>query len=168
MNQVDSPYQGTFGWLFDPSVRFEAWLCGLLPRESKNSPNNSIFWIQGKPGSGKSTLMKYALNHSKTLQHLWSAIPEPWTLISFFFHDRGSTIQKTVNGLLQEILFQLLKHYPELLKFVAAVRLRAIVEAWPNDDSCRKFQMGSDLSTLTLQAVRRALRLRSSHTEWSL
>jgi hypothetical protein len=73
--------------------------------------------------------MKYALNHSKTLQALWAATPEPWSLIAFFFHGRGSSIKKTVDGLLEEILFQLLGQYPALLEFVVATRLREIIDA---------------------------------------
>jgi hypothetical protein len=118
MIQVDAPYQDAFKWIFDSSVKFETWLRGQLPRWSSELSSESIFWIQGKSGSGKSTLMKYALNHPKTAQRLWSTVPEPWILIPFFFYDRGSTVQRTVNGLLEEILLQLLKHYLEMLKYI--------------------------------------------------
>ncbi|MCJ1358086.1 MAG: hypothetical protein MMC33_008084 [Icmadophila ericetorum] len=39
-------------------------------------------------------------------------------LIPFFFHDRGSSIQKTVDGLLQELLYQILNSYQDLIGFV--------------------------------------------------
>jgi hypothetical protein len=70
--------------------------------------------------------MKYASTHNETRSLLDSTPATPWTLITFFFHDRGSAIQKTVDGLLQEILYQLLKAYPELVQFLVPIRIQAI------------------------------------------
>ena len=36
-----------------------------------------------------------------------------WSLLGFFFHDRGSVAQKTLRGMLQELLYQILSHIPE-------------------------------------------------------
>ena len=51
----------TFEWLFNKKVGFADWLL---------SDNNQAFWIQGKPGSGKSTLMKFAMRHPKMTVYL--------------------------------------------------------------------------------------------------
>jgi hypothetical protein len=81
IEQVDRAEKHTVEWLFkETKLGFESWLkagCG-------------IYWIRGKPASGKSTLMKMA----------------------FFFHDRGSEIQKSFDGLLHSILYQLLSDLP--------------------------------------------------------
>ena len=63
---VDSPYKGTFEWLFDfngnspESTRFTEWLLA----------GDGIFHICGKLGSGKSTLMKKLCEHSWTRSEL--------------------------------------------------------------------------------------------------
>ena len=113
VDQVGKPYEGTFHWLFDPQVGFWGWLSG--PRQA-GTP--IFFWIQGKPGSGKSTLMKYALAQKETRELLALADPGNWHLIPFFFHDRGSSIQKSVTGLLQELLYRLVEANEKLLAFI--------------------------------------------------
>lgn len=107
----------TFAWLFGDTVPFQDWLQQREP----------IFWIHGKPGSAKSTLMKYALLHPKTQELLQKSHQGLWTLIPFFFSDRGSSIQKTVDGLLQELLYQLLCHYEDLIELVISSSLRSIL-----------------------------------------
>ena len=113
VDQVGKPHEGTFNWLFDPEVGFQRWLSG--PQQA-GTP--IFFWIQGKPGSGKSTLMKYALAEKKTLEFLALADPGNWHLVPFFFHDRGSSIQKSVTGLLQELLYRLVEENEKLLAFI--------------------------------------------------
>ena len=113
VDQVGKPHEGTFNWLFNPEVGFRGWLSG--PQQA-GTP--IFFWIQGKPGSGKSTLMKYALAEKKTLEFLALANPGNWHLVPFFFHDRGSSIQKSVTGLLQELLYRLVEEDEKLLAFI--------------------------------------------------
>ncbi|EJP61221.1 Ankyrin repeat-containing protein [Beauveria bassiana ARSEF 2860] len=77
--------------------------------------DRGLLWIKGKPGSGKSTLVKYAKD----------AIPPAYdkeTLVfSFFFHGRGHELQKTPIGLFRCLLHQLLKcvpgAVPDLIKY---------------------------------------------------
>jgi len=106
---VREAYEKTFDWLYDPSVvSFSDWL-----RNSSDSIGR-LYWIQGKPGSGKSTLMKYAMKDPRTLELLGKESQPQWTFVAFFFHDRGSTIQKSLVGMLQEILDSILKQLPKL------------------------------------------------------
>jgi len=114
---VEKNHGYTFAWLFSDTVPFQDWLQQREP----------IFWIHGKPGSAKSTLMKYALLHPKTQELLQKSHQGLWTLIPFFFSDRGSSIQKTVDGLLQELLYQLLCHYEDLIDLVISSSLRSIL-----------------------------------------
>lgn len=113
VDQVGKPYEGTFNWLFDPQVGFRDWLSG-----PQHAGTPIFFWIQGKPGSGKSTLMKYVLAQKKTRELLVLADPGNWHLIPFFFHDRGSSIQKSVTGLLQELLYRLVEANKKLMAFI--------------------------------------------------
>lgn len=117
VRQVEKTHGHTFAWLFSDTVPFQDWLQQREP----------IFWIHGKPGAAKSTLMKYALLHPKTKKLLHKSHQGLWTLIPFFFSDRGSSIQKTVDGLLQELLYQLLSHYEDLMSLVVSTSLRSIL-----------------------------------------
>ena len=64
--------------------------------------------------------MKFALNQEKTRDLLAKADSGPWSIVPFFFHDRGSLIQKTIAGLLQEFLYGLIDTNNELLKAIPA------------------------------------------------
>ncbi|KAF3057002.1 hypothetical protein CFAM422_012486 [Trichoderma lentiforme] len=77
--------------------RFVQWL----------QSDERVFWIQGKPGAGKSTLMKFLLQHENTQKGVdkWS----PNTLIlSHFFWKPGNNLQKNFRGLLCSLTHQLL------------------------------------------------------------
>ncbi|KAI9707906.1 MAG: hypothetical protein M1820_004512 [Bogoriella megaspora] len=115
---VQPEHKSTFQWLYDPeATTFPNWLRG-----SNKAPEfgGSIYWIHGKPGSGKSTLMKFALRHADTK----SLLPNSgegntrWILPAFFFHDRGIGSQKSLQGMMKEILFQLLSEEPRLHYYV--------------------------------------------------
>ncbi|KAJ8128819.1 hypothetical protein O1611_g4813 [Lasiodiplodia mahajangana] len=113
---VVTPEQGTFEWIFtDPEavlrshprlkMTFPQWL------ESKDG----IFHICGKPGSGKSTLMKYIYRNpiTKDLLAKWSHGDE--LLMAFFFFWRhGTQEQKSMRGLIRGLLYQILYTAPKL------------------------------------------------------
>ena len=117
-HQIESAYGETYKWIFDGQSPYRQWLGTFT------SPENPLFWIQGKPGCGKSTLMKYAIENG-TREALKDIDTAPWSLIPFFFHDRGSAIQKSVDGLLQEILFRILLICPDLVRHVYKNRLQS-------------------------------------------
>jgi hypothetical protein len=107
---VEGTYGTTYSWLFKGKVGFEDWLSGKT-----QSP---VFWISGKPGSGKSTVMKFAMQHNETKRLLNLYDCSHWVIAGFFFHDRGSVIQKSMDGLLQEVLYQLFSQNPQLIRAV--------------------------------------------------
>lgn len=77
-----------------------------------------------QPGSGKSTLMKYASEHPDTIQHLsrWAASSRLY-LASFYFWNQGFDLQKTQIGLFQSLLYQILRSSPTLAKHITSDRL---------------------------------------------
>ena len=85
-----------------------------------------MYWIQGKPGSGKSTLMKFAMRDPRMTKLLASDGMEQWSLAAFFFHDRGSEKQKTLVGMLQEILRSILQQIPALSRYVIPAYLELV------------------------------------------
>jgi len=104
--QIDPVHSHTFSWVYDKkSIGFTDWL----------RKGTGIFWISGKPGSGKSTLMKLIHSDHRTAQLL-----RPWgsqcrkVTATFFFHHRGSALQKSFEGLLRGIISQLIEKEPDL------------------------------------------------------
>ena len=107
---IEPAHHKTYKWLFDDQVGFEDWL------EGKNPSN--IYWIQGKPGSGKSTVMKFAINHHLTRKLLSKYTDNFWVVSGFFFHDRGTTAQKSAEGFLREVLYQMIHHQKQLFVLI--------------------------------------------------
>ncbi|KAM0078407.1 hypothetical protein ACKRZS_009127 [Fusarium odoratissimum] len=98
-----------------------------------------IYWISGKPGSGKSTLMKFLLRDPRTLAAL-----EKWhedvVIVSHFFWKPGSSMQKSFKGLICSIAYQLLSHDPSLVglfnETIATFR-KSSPSDWDQDQLCK-------------------------------
>lgn len=117
-DSVHSAHQKTFSWIFDrppesdvPFSPFVEWLetgCGC-------------YWINGKAGSGKSTLMKYIYSNPGTTEALnkWAkSAGHDLGYASFFFWNLGSPLQKTQEGLLRSLLYEILRKRPYLISVV--------------------------------------------------
>ena len=69
--------------------------------------HHGFLWIKGKPGTGKSTLMKFAHAHArKTMKDK--------IITPFFFNARGEDLEKSTAGMYRSLLLQLLERTPEL------------------------------------------------------
>ncbi|KAI1271476.1 hypothetical protein F5Y07DRAFT_382883 [Xylaria sp. FL0933] len=75
--------------------------------DNKLGNHYGVLWIKGKPGSGKSTLMKSILSHARRSM-------KGTTIISFFFNFAGNELQKSAIGLYRSLLLQLLQERPDL------------------------------------------------------
>ncbi|KAN0072906.1 ankyrin repeat domain containing protein [Elaphomyces granulatus] len=81
------------------------WMC-----VEKLQDHHGFLWIKGKPGAGKSILMKFLFSNAKD-----SAKANPNTLvISFFFNARGDHLEKSTIGLYRSLLFQIFEKAPDL------------------------------------------------------
>ncbi|KAI0470737.1 hypothetical protein GGR56DRAFT_143317 [Xylariaceae sp. FL0804] len=120
---IPRPYEETYKWIFEPRTGtddtalwsdFTAWL---------QEPGNEIYWVTGKPGAGKSTLMKYVITHPKLRELLekWSAT-KPLVVASFYFWKAGTAIQRSQEGLLRTLLHQCLSQQPWLVPEVCPRR----------------------------------------------
>lgn len=117
--EIPTACKGTFNWIFDyNTTSFRAWL------ESESS--EGIYWISGKAGSGKSTLMKFISSHDRTRELLkeWSGEHE-LVVASYYFGSVGYSKQKTQEGLLQCLLFQIFRRRPDLIPLAAPDRWHA-------------------------------------------
>lgn len=107
---IPTAHRDTFEWLFDKhhkptmsssSSNFSEWI-----REE----DSSLYWITGKPGAGKSTLMKFIFQDSRLHDGLaeWAS-EKPLTAAAFYLWNSGSLVQMSYLGLLQSLLYQSLK-----------------------------------------------------------
>ncbi|KAI0381455.1 hypothetical protein F5Y04DRAFT_82180 [Hypomontagnella monticulosa] len=87
----------------------------------------SIFHIAGKPGAGKSTLMKFICENEETSEHLkkWSG-GKPVICAKAFLWKFGDDDQKNLTGLRTCLLHQILKSAPRLIPV-------AFPSAWGSD-----------------------------------
>lgn len=81
----------------------------------ENCDDGGFFWIQGKPGSGKSVLMKHLLTspQTKTILAAASADISKWHVVYFFFDFRASrSLANTTDGLFRSLLQQIVRVLP--------------------------------------------------------
>lgn len=111
-NSIPQAHQETFRWVFDGESTqqrsadwdsFADWLSG--------ADENNIYWATGKPGSGKSTLMKFMFNNTKTWENLkvWTH-DRPLMRAGFFFWNSGTVMQMSRMGLVQSLLHTSLEY----------------------------------------------------------
>lgn len=75
------------------------------------SSTDAIYWISGKPGSGKTTVVKYILADKRTKKYLDIWCPG-CAIVSHYFWLPGSPMQRNMEGLLCSLLYQLLEKNP--------------------------------------------------------
>ena len=116
-DQIQEAYGKTFDWIFaDDATCFKKWLLS----------GSGAFWVNGKAGSGKSTLMKFLAHHSETKQllHRWAG-NERLVFVTHFFWSSGLGTQKSRLGLLQSFVYQILRQCPELIPGASSRRWEA-------------------------------------------
>lgn len=102
---VEEPAAQTALWLFEqPS--YQDWF------NNRNQDKHCcLLWLKGKPGAGKSTLMKAAFQKAEAQQvqcGYWTA--------AFFFNAKGGDLEHSPLGLFRSLLYQLLPRYPSHLR----------------------------------------------------
>ncbi|OTA70031.1 hypothetical protein K449DRAFT_321145 [Hypoxylon sp. EC38] len=130
---VVEAHVATFRWIFDAEEQSRPWtdFCHWL------ESGQQLYWITGKAGSGKSTLMKFISQpipsgvsvgssdkKSRCTEYLlrW-AKDKPLLVASFYFWGSGRSIQTSKEGLYRTLLCQVLQACPEAIP-------RASPEAW--------------------------------------
>ncbi|KAF2446570.1 hypothetical protein P171DRAFT_357633, partial [Karstenula rhodostoma CBS 690.94] len=117
-NDVKDAHTKTFGWILEDSQpgsslsqqsNFKQWL------QSQDQAAN-VFWVSGKPGSGKSTLMKYLKDQPRLCEHLGTWLGDSTLIIvECFFWRHGDRVQRSIDGLLRSLLYHILKKCPKLV-----------------------------------------------------
>ncbi|KAK4210400.1 hypothetical protein QBC37DRAFT_403470 [Rhypophila decipiens] len=119
MEEVHEAADETFGWILEVAadtslgdsdeINFAKWLKNGL----------GVFHVTGKPGSGKSTLMKYIVDDPRTsglLAH-WAGVKK-LVISKFFLWRLGSREQKSFRGLTKGLLYSAVRSAPELIEFL--------------------------------------------------
>lgn len=102
----------TCAWVLRDSSTTKPW--SLFSKWLRDDAG--IYWVNGKAGSGKSTLMKLIWNHPRTTQLLAEWADNACLVrAAFFFWNSGEKIQSTQEGLFRSLLYQLCRRYPEFL-----------------------------------------------------
>lgn len=99
---IRSAMEKTCQWVLERR-EFKSWLCGDAADDG-----HKFLWIKGKPATGKSTMMKFLLNHVKETR-------KEAVVISFFFNARGDSLEKNIEGMYRSLLCQLLDIIPSLV-----------------------------------------------------
>lgn len=97
---IEHAYKETCQWLAATPEYLDWW------EPQKFHKHHGFLWIKGHPGTGKSTIMKVALEGISKLNSI--------QCISFFFHARGTDLQKSTTGMYRSLLWQLVKKLPHL------------------------------------------------------
>ena len=106
---VENAHSKTCGWLLD-RPEYTEWLAARF------SDPRGFLWVKGKPGVGKSTIMKFLLSRvQKTLQG------DKNIILHFFFNARGTELEKSIIGMYRSVLVQLLRAAPHTIVVLHSV-----------------------------------------------
>ena len=92
---VEDAATNTCTWLLN-HAEYKTWL----------GQRHALLFVLGKPGAGKSTLIRYALQNASYSTDV---------VACFFFFGRGNDLQRNSCGLFRSLLHQLLDQIPEML-----------------------------------------------------
>jgi hypothetical protein len=114
--RIRPAFASTCEWLFR-EARFIDW-----DLNQNTETSHGVLWIKGKPGAGKSTLMKTAL-HRASHRHGQDTI-----IASFFFNARGNETERGSHGLYRSLLHQIIRQDTAIMKwFQSAYQSRRLV-----------------------------------------
>ncbi|KAK0666646.1 hypothetical protein QBC41DRAFT_397861 [Cercophora samala] len=122
-NIIPEAHKVTLNWAFGPLQGSNTDAFGGICRWLSGS--GGLFWVSGKPGSGKSTLMKFIadnINTRKLLTH-WSKGQEV-ILAAHYFTIYGNPIQRSLEGLLRSLVYNILRQEPTLIQRVLPLRYK--------------------------------------------
>ncbi|OIW32071.1 hypothetical protein CONLIGDRAFT_612403 [Coniochaeta ligniaria NRRL 30616] len=107
---IPDAHLNTFSWVSETQSdvtsgpgKFALWL----------QEGSGVFWVSGKPGSGKSTFMKHVTHnkHTRAALSRW-ARPKQLVVASYYFWSAGQLLQKSLYGLLRSLLHDILDQVP--------------------------------------------------------
>ncbi|OSS54859.1 hypothetical protein B5807_01797 [Epicoccum nigrum] len=157
LNAVATPHRGTLEWVFDDPQTDEGGVLEWLG----NQRGENLFWVTGRPGAGKTTLMKSLFRNDRIFDYLeaWSG-HAPGITSGFFFWNCGTELQRSGLGMLRSILYESLQDmiYGPLEKEASIIQT-LFADRW---EQFRSY--GGGLDALSYAELRRAFELMISDT----
>jgi hypothetical protein len=92
-HDLEKPAEKTCLWLFSHRA-YEDWFHGR-----NQDKNCGLLWLKGKPGAGKSTLVKEAFRRAALEQ-----FKSNYCTAAFFFNGKGDELERSPLGLFQSLL----------------------------------------------------------------
>lgn len=122
-DSISKAHEKTYSWIYqEPKAgSHQSWdNFGQFLRSS-----SGLYWITGKPGAGKSTLVKFVNRNDKTNKGLseWAGVRR-MNVARFYFYYNGTKMQKSEVGVLRSLLHQILERRPSLVKHCFPDRYR--------------------------------------------
>ncbi|KAF2727607.1 hypothetical protein EJ04DRAFT_557278 [Polyplosphaeria fusca] len=118
--KIEEAHEKTFDWIFRKSRDYQ-WSDFTKWLKSDSEP---LYWITGKPASGKSTLMKYIHSDWRTKQNLHQWAQEKKLITTaFYFWNAGTTNQMSEDGMARTLLYETLRQEPKLSPLIFPQKL---------------------------------------------
>ena len=128
-NNIKTEMQGTCEWLLQHRLYVE-W-----DRRLNVEKHRGLLWLKGHPGSGKSTLMR------KALRTIEEREVDDTIVASYFFNARGAELERSLVGLFQTIMHQILSQDANMRKlFAQKFVIRVVGQGMTQSWDCQELQ----------------------------
>ena len=152
-HSIDPAFLGTCAWLLKHRL-YQIWREGNMCEDYL-----PLIWIKGKPGAGKSTLMKLAIDDLRAHDQKIDINKIRLSINAFFFNARGTDLETLPQGCYRALIHQLLeKHLLPLDQepLVTFQRKEAIIASgwkWTESELRVMFRRALQLASLNSSVV---------------
>ena len=146
---VSPAHEATFRWILSDSPAQSRPWDNLIQWLRSGS---GCYWVNGKAGSGKSTLMKLLTKQPETRVALeaWAGSNE-LLVVPFFFWNLGTELQKSQEGLLRSVLHSVLSKYRNLLAKVVSGYYNDVTRKLRHSDKLEQLPPVEPLTSVELR-----------------
>lgn len=123
---IQSAHEGTYRWALLSTGAANVRWDNLADWMSDPQPAHRVYWVNAKPGAGKSGLIRFLDEKLKPSQHM-----RPWAdqmrvlRLKYYFWNPGNALQKSLAGVIRTILHQLFEELSgDLLPYVSRHKLQ--------------------------------------------
>ncbi|KAJ0119786.1 small s protein [Diaporthe amygdali] len=107
-DDIEPAHHQTFEWIYSGEIdnklsrrTFMGWMAG----------ESGVYWVSGRAGSGKSTLMKFLAGDGRTKKALttWAGDRELITANYWFWSQAQDSLQKSLHGFLRALMYDIIQ-----------------------------------------------------------
>lgn len=103
--------RSTCAWLLT-TAEYQRWEASC--DDTARNCADRLLWIKGKAGSGKSTLMRFAIKKIQNNTRPTNEAGKDDLVVSHFFNARGSELEKSTEGMYRTLLVELIQQFDHL------------------------------------------------------